>query len=373
MTRLDDAREERLRAFAHRLLRAEDARVAVEPMRPGDGHWFGGGNVVEARDGTRYLCGRYRNAGDARSGLGAGERGLELVVWRSGDRGERWEKVFGLGKAALAPPGREVVSIEGSALAWTDDGVELFVSTEKTGAAYGHGLDVYLKPGAGIWSVERLCAPSVEALATAEPEPLLASDDPLHAHVKDPCVYRMRDGTLALVVCTHPFSWASSNSAYALRGPGRSDFATLVHDFFPRGNAWDVAITRATCLLDVPRVGAFADIDATLVFYDGGESLRDLDPHAESVARARGYSCEELGGLAYLVDAGAGGRLAAPERISRYLPEFVSAHGTGCHRYVDVARITGGYLATWQQSRADRAQPLMSCHVDDDEVAALLG
>ncbi len=368
----EDVQETPLRALAHRLLDPGRARVAVEPMRSGAGHWFGGGNVVEADDGTLYLCGRYRNAGDARSGLGAGERGLELALWRSDDRGARWEKLVALDKAALAPPGREVVSIEGSTLAWTDSGVELFVSTEKTGVRYGHGLDAYLKPGAGVWSIERLAAPSVEALVDAQPVPLIACEDPCHVHVKDPHAYRMRDGSLALVLCTHPFTWSSTNSAYALRRAGEDRFAAPIHDFFPRGTTWDVAIARVTCLLDVPRVGAFTDVDATLVFYDGGESLRDLEPHAEAVARPRGYSCEELGGLAYLLDAGADGRLRTPERISRYLPEFASAEGTGCHRYVDVARITGGYLATWQRSSADRAQPLMSCFVGDDEVAALL-
>ena len=217
-----------------------------------------------------------------------------------------------------------------------------------------------------------MVAPSVEALAAAEPVALLACDDPCHVHVKDPRPYRMRDGGLAVIFCTHPYSWASSNTACAIRAPGDASFAPALYDCLPRGAAWDVAITRATCLLDVPRTGRFADTDATLVFYDGGESLRDLDEHGASVSRPRGYSCEELGGLAYVLGGDAARALRGAERISRYLPEFVSTEGTGCHRYVDVARVSGGYLATWQRSRADRSQPLMMHFVSDDEAAGLL-
>ena len=41
------------------------------------------------------------------------------------------------------------------------------------------------------------------------------------------------------------------------------------------------------CVLDVPQVGAFADRQVSLVFYDGGECLRDLDPHTGAVKRPR--------------------------------------------------------------------------------------
>ena len=50
------------------------------------GFWFGGGNMVQDHDGTLWLVGRYRNHGDSRTGLGAGERGLELALFRSDDR-----------------------------------------------------------------------------------------------------------------------------------------------------------------------------------------------------------------------------------------------------------------------------------------------
>ena len=105
-----------------------------------------------------------------------------------------------------------------------------------------------------------------------------------------------------LLFCTHPYSWSSSNSAVAVR-PARC--ATWGHpnlSFFPRGTTWDVAITRGTCFVDVPPIGAFADRPIGLLFYDGGESLRPADQHQQSVRRPRGYSCEELSGVAYFRD-----------------------------------------------------------------------
>lgn len=369
MAELGPGHEAKLSAFAHRLLDAGTARVAVEPMRGGPGHWFGGGNVIEGSDGSWYLSGRYRNHGDSRTGLGAGERGIELAIWQSDDRGQHWNKQLSWHKQALAVGAREVVSIEGSTLVSSSDGIELFVSSEKTGIDYGHGLASYLKPGTGVWTIERLAASSVDALRDAEPTTVLECEDPRYVHVKDPFAYRMRDGSLALLFCTHPFCWSSSNTAYALRRRDDCPLEAAVYDFFPRGTTWDVAITRATALLDVPPIGAFSAMEVTLVFYDGGESIHCLDDDPRKQGKPRGYSCEELGGLGYFT----GVDLHDIQRISRYFPEFVSSEGTGCRRYVDVARVNGGYLATWQQSRGDSAQPLLSNFVTDAEVEVLLG
>ena len=139
-------------------------------------------------------------------------------------------------------------------------------------------------------------------------------------------------------------------------------------EFFPRGFTWDVAITRGTSVVDVPKVGSFADRDVSLVLYDGGESLRNLEEHAAAVSRPRGYSCEELGGAAYVID----GNWRAIQRLSRTLPWFISPHGTGCSRYVDVHRSHDGYFVTWQQSQPDRSQPLVLNFVTHEQVNSLL-
>ena len=127
-------------------------------------------------------------------------------------------------------------------------------------------------------------------------------------------------------------------------------------------------MTRGTCIVDVPRVGAFRDRCASLLFYDGGESVRNLDEHEKAVKRPRGYSCEELGGVAYFVD----GEFDHARRLSKNLPMFVSPMGTGCSRYVDVLRTDEGLFAIWQQSQEDLSQPLVMNFLSTAEVETIL-
>jgi len=369
MALLNSCEEERLIDFAAALIDQQRARVIVPPNRAAPGFWFGGGNLIEMEDGRFYLVGRYRNAGDSRTGLGAGERGLELAGFCSRDGGETFEKVVSWSKADLNVGDCTVLSIEGSVLHPTDDGVELFVSSEKEGIGYPAGFEDYLKPGTGVWTIDRLVAPTVEALADARRETVLACDDPRFVHVKDPFVCDLPGGDLALLFCTHPYCWSSSNTAYALRRQGSDVFESPVLDFFPRGFTWDVAMTRGTCVLDVPPAGAFAERRVSLMFYDGGECVRNLDQHEAAVSRPRGYSCEELGGLAYFVD----GQFAAVERLSRHAPLFVSPHGTGCSRYVDVLAARDGFYATWQQAQDDGSQPLVMNFLPRAIAESLLG
>lgn len=368
MSRLDAGLETKLNDFALILIDQQRAAITIPPQQDASGFWFGGGNMIEAPDGKLFLVGRYRNFGDSRTGLGAGQRGLELAIFCSDDRGQTFQKQLGFSKADLDVGEREVLSIEGSSLHWTEGGVELFVSTEKAGIDYPAGFESFLKPKTGVWTIERLFASSVESLHGASLTTVLESRDPSVAHVKDPFCYDLPCGDFVLLYCTHPYSWASSNTAYAIRAEGQKRFGESCFDFFPRGFAWDVAITRGTCVLDVPRVGAFADRQVSLLFYDGGESLRNLDEHQAAVQRARGYSCEEIGGLAYFVD----GDIRRLYRLSRHCPLFISPHGTGCSRYVDVLSTADGFFATWQQSQPDLSQPLVSNFVDRGVAERLL-
>lgn len=355
--------EVKLLELSHLLVNQSRARVIVPAQRPSSGHWFGGGNMIAAADGALYVAGRYRNSGDSRTGVGAGERGLELAVFRSTDGGESFEKAWTWSKAELSLAECPVVSIEGSALLQTDAGVELYVSTEKDHVGYPPGYEAYLKPGTGVWSIDRLAAPRLEDLSAAKIEPFLASREPEYVHVKDPFVTRLRDRTLVLF-CSHPFCWSSSNTGYV----DRERRSEPVYEFFARGPAWDVAMTRGTCVLDVPRIGPFADRQVSLMFYDGGECVRNLDEHRQAVSRPRGYSCEELGGVAYFVD----GDFSTLRRLSRNFPAFVSPFGTGCSRYVDVLPTDDHFYVTWQQSQRDFSQPLVLNRVDREEVERLL-
>lgn len=369
MSTLAAAHADRFAAWGQALVDQTRAQILMAPQVAAEGFWFGGGNLVEAPNGDFYLVGRYRNAGDSRLGLAAGVRGAELAIFHSPDRGRSFTKVLSFAKADLTVGERTVLSIEGAALHFTPHGVELFVSTEKDNIGYPAGLASYLKPNTGVWTIEHLQAPTVAALAAAQPTTILAAADPRWLHVKDPFLYTRPNGDLVVGFCTHPYSWTSSNSGYTVRTKGSTHFAPPVFDFFPRGFTWDVAMTRATAWLAVPAVGAFADQPAqTLIFYDGGESVRNLEEHKQAVSRPRGYSCEELGGLAVTDSSGTG----AIERISRDQPLFVSPYGLGTSRYVDVLTTTEGYYVTWQQSQPDRSQPLVLNFLSHADVATIL-
>jgi len=359
---------EKLSRFGKALVNQEKAKVIVEPYQRASGYWFGGGNMAQLDDAL-YLIGRYRNAGDSRTGLGLGERGLELTVFRSEDRGDTFEEVFSLSKKKLAQmdvEGKEVKSIEGSALNITQDSVELYVSSEKT-LEYPDDVRDYQKPGTGVWTIEHCKADRIESIVECTLETVIRSDDPRWLHVKDPTIHRLPNGDTLLGFVTHPFNWTSSNTAYRLK-PSGLGWNPPVYDFFRRGYAWDVAISRATAWLNVPRVGEFIDNPQTLIFYDGGESVRDLEEHKEAVKRPRGYSCEELGGLAVADETGIGGIM----RLSVNKPLFVSPMGTGCSRYVDVLEVEEGYYATWQQSQNDQSQPLVMNYLCREDVENLL-
>ncbi len=356
--------------FCQALVNQQRAQVIVAPKRPASGHWFGGGNMVAGPDGALYLTGRFRNQGDSRTGLGLGERGLALDILTSRDGGFTWNTILSFSKRDLDVAGHAVESIEGSALRFAADGsVELFVSSEKGDIRYPEGWEAYQKPGTGVWTIERLRAPTIYELRQAQVEPLLECRDLRYVHVKDPVVYERTNGDTVLVFCTHPYCWTSSNSAYAVRRAGAAAFGPPVFEFFPRGATWDVAMSRITGLLRVPQIGPFTDGEPlVLMFYDGGESVRNLDEHAKAVRRPRGYSCEELGGVAVALERD----LRVHERLSLYLPMFVSPWGTGASRYVDVLPTEDGYLATWEQSQPNGSQPLVMHQLSRQDAESLL-
>lgn len=359
-----------LRTFARRLIDPASARVAVAPERPERGYWFGGGKMAVGPDGRLYLTGRYRSAGDSRTGLDLGDRGRELAVFASSDGGRSWDKVLSFDKAAAAPDDAEVLSIEGSALRFSPGRVDLFVSSEKR-VPYPAPVEAFRKPGTGIWTIERLSAPTLEGLAGARPRTILSSDSPATLQVKDPFLAERPGHGPFLFFCHHSFNWSSSGTGYLPLGADGEPEGKAVFDAWPRGPAWDVAITRGTCVLPLPEPPPGASTSPSdwpaglgLAFYDGGECLRNLDEHAAAVRRPRGYSCEELGGLGYFVD----GDPTTFLRISEIFPEFTSPDGTGCLRYVDVLAAPDAFIATWQQSRPDGSQALMINRVERREV-----
>ena len=370
MFQLDSARRHALIRLLDRLIDQEAARVLVQPNASEPGFWFGGGNLVQDEQGVIWLCGRYRNYGDSRTGLAAGTRGLEVAVFRSDDRGASFHKVRSWAKSDLTSPYGKIVSYEGTALHRSaDGGWELFISSEKE-QGYPSPLEEFQKPGTGVWSIDMLAGPSPNALAGPDLTPVLINEDqPGYLHVKDPVVFDWSDGASALIFCSHPFSWSSSNSGLAARGPGETGFTVRAWELVNRGPAWDVAATRITARLPIPPIGLFQDQPpAAVYFYDGAECLRPHEESAAAVRRPRGYSCEEIGGALFGLD----GEFPALQRLSDLRPFFVSPWGTGCSRYVDVLQTEEGWLATWQQGQTDGSQPLVGHFLDRAEIERIL-
>ena len=358
--------ETKLKNFAVKLIDEKKARIIV-PVIEQSGYWFGGGNMVEDSEGNLYYSGRYRNTGDSRTGLDLGDRGSELAIFKSTDKGKTWTKAKSIKKQELKGGAQ---SIEGTALRFskTSKKVELFISSEKSEIKYPEHLSDYLKPGTGVWTIDVIVADSIENLDPANVKELIRGDDSRFIHLKDPFLYQCYNGEEYLMFCTHPYNWTSSNTGYMQRRGDELNFEAPCFYFFEKGHTWDVAMTRGTCVIDMPQVGILKNKRISLFFYDGGECVRNFEEHERAHKRPRGYSCEELGGVAYIEN----GSLKHVERISKEFPLFVSPYGTGCSRYVDVLLTKDGMYATWQQSQENRSQPLVMNFLSNAEIEELL-
>ena len=134
----------------------------------------------------------------------AARRGGSVVLARTRD-GERLEPVAELDKDRF---GAE--SLERPALVRTGAGWRLYLSCAT--------------PGSKHWWICALDAPSLEALATAEPRTVFAGD--ARTGVKDP-VIRRRGGAWHAWICCHP-----------LDVPGEEDRMTTAHATSADGLAW---------------------------------------------------------------------------------------------------------------------------------------
>lgn len=356
MSKIDQAIRKHLDRFLNSLIDQEKAKVIVAPYQSEPGFWFGGGSLVQDKEGVIWLSGRYRNVGDSRTGLEQGQRGLECAIFRSDDDGKSFHKVRHWNKEALSYDHR-VVSYEGTALNRQADGTwELFISSEKD-ISYPDPLHPYQKPGTGVWTIDRMTGPSPDDLDPSTLAPVLSAlDHPEYLHVKDPVVFDTPDGQTALAFCSHPFSWSAGNTGLALRPATQKSFQVHSWEVVTRGACWDVAATRITDRLQIPRVGIFADLPpCSVYFYDGAECLRDHEENVKAYPRPRGFSCEEIGGAFFGWDDA----FPTLQRLSVTTPMFISPHGTGCSRYTATLTTDTGILAMWQQAQPDGSQPLV--------------
>ena len=87
------SQEEMLKYLLAKLIDQHQAQILVPSYQAASGFWFGGGNLVQDQEGSIWLSGRYRNSGDARTGLEVGERGLECALFFSEDGGQSFKKM----------------------------------------------------------------------------------------------------------------------------------------------------------------------------------------------------------------------------------------------------------------------------------------
>jgi hypothetical protein len=370
MQKLNIQQKTCLKNLLTQLIDQEQARIVVSPNEKSSGFWFGGGNFAQAQDGSIWICGRYRNHGDSRTGLEAGQRGLECAIFRSNDGGQNFTKIHSWSKADLSYPDRKVLSIEGTALHQCHDGSwELFISTEKE-MSYPEPLAPFQKPGTGVWTIDKINGKSLETLDVSTLTPVLENADrPEYLHVKDPVVFDAPNGDTALIFCTHPFTWASGNSGLALRKKGQKEFQLHSWEVVSRGAAWDVSSTRLTGRLPIPQLGCFADAPpCALYFYDGVECMRSHEENVRAHKRPRGYSCEEISGAFFGWDEA----FPQMERLSQLEPLFISPWGTGCSRYTETIVTEAGILAGWQQSQKDCSQPFVGHFLPMDDIRRIL-
>lgn len=364
---------ERLKELGLRLIDQREARVLVPALGNESGFWFGGGNLVQERDGNILACGRFRNPGDARTGTGAGARGLEFAIFRGSSPDADFAKVLSFSKSDLSV-NEEVVSIEGASLLQSERAPsvwELFVSTEKR-ISYPKPLINFQKPGTGVWTIDRIHgSDGLNSLSPDGMETVVSSQKGETLHAKDPVAFRIKEDSTELAYCHHPFSWASSNTALFRESEQGEGFGLVSENVLPRGNSWDVACSRLTERLPIPPLGAFSDLPPiSLYFYDGAECLRPLDQNPKAAKRPRGYSCEELGGLAWGWDD----EFPKFSKISVDFPLFLSPFSTGCSRYASALFLADGtLLGAWQQAQNDGSQPLVSNHLSKKDVDRILG
>lgn len=369
---LPEKLKSRLSELGRCLLDQQSARILVEPLGSSSGYWFGGGNLCLDQEEGVLISGRYRNQGDARSGVDQGERGLECVVFKANSPDCELKRIISFSKKDLSV-NEEVISIEGVSLIHSpkrQSQFEFIISTEKK-ISYPPNLLDFQKPGTGVWSIDSISSESgIESLDHHQIKTIASSEKTSTLHYKDPVAFVWDDGETHILFCHHPFSWSSTNSGLLTRTQNGDSFELMSEDVLGRGNSWDVACSRITERLPVPRIGPFADFPSiSLYFYDGAECLRPLRQDSRAAKRPRGYSCEELGGLAWGWDK----KFPEMQRISVDFPMFVSPYGTGCCRYASAIFLRDeSIFATWQQSQSNNSQPLVANHLPAREVHRIL-
>ena len=196
---LKNEQVDQLRELGLRLIDQNSAKILIPAQKQEPGFWFGGGNIIQEKNGRILICGRYRNAGDSTTGTGAGERGLEFSIFAGESTNADFSKILSFSKQDLAHSS-EIVSIEGGCLLQNtqSDKIELFISTEKK-IAYPKALINFQKPGTGVWTVDLLQGTKAESIDLNSIQTVASSGNGNTLHVKDPVAFNSSNGDTELI------------------------------------------------------------------------------------------------------------------------------------------------------------------------------
>ena len=107
---LKNEQVDQLRELGLRLIDQNSAKILIPAQKQEPGFWFGGGNIIQEKNGRILICGRYRNAGDSTTGTGAGERGLEFSIFAGESTNTDFSKILSFSKHFELPhPFHEMV------------------------------------------------------------------------------------------------------------------------------------------------------------------------------------------------------------------------------------------------------------------------
>ena len=355
-----------VRALVSELIDQRSAHVIVRPNRAADGYWFGGGNLLQDAGGTLWLVGRYRDAGDSRTGLGAGERGLACALFASADGGASFEPVRSWSKAELSAHGT-VLSIEGTDLRRrAGGGVELFVSLEKD-VPYPDAYAAYQKPGTGVWSIDRMTATRRHRSTWQHRRRCCGRGGRSPSTSRTPSPSRPRRGHGAAVLLASGLVGLQQHRRRRARGSATT-FELASWEAVARGAIW-TSPSRAS-----PTGSRCRESACCVRAADERLLLRRRGVHAPAGGEPAGRET-----AARLLLRGARRRDVGPGR--RLPGDGTAVDGRAALRVADRNRqqslrehlLTKEFLyATWQQSQADRSQPLVMNALPMERVEAIL-